>query len=256
MININYKVYIHKNLINDKKYIGITKQNPKRRWNNGNGYKHNFYFYRAIKKYGWSNFEHLILFDNLAKEEAEQIEIELITYHKSTNPKFGYNIESGGNVGKILTENTKRKISLSQKGLQSGEKNPRAVTIYCIETGEKFTTFKDAGAKYNITTSHIKDACLDYNKTRANLHWAYEKDYLAMTEEDKNKIIKNVRKIDSKYNPSSKRIMCIETNEVFDCIKDVVNKYNISRTSICNYLKGKTKTCKNYHWKIINKKEN
>ena len=48
----NFYVYIHTNKINNKKYIGITCQNPSKRWRNGNGYK-NGYFAKAIKKYGW-----------------------------------------------------------------------------------------------------------------------------------------------------------------------------------------------------------
>lgn len=55
----NYKVYIHTNIINEKKYVGITKQNLKRRWKNGWGYydkSGRCYFWRAIQKYGWDNF--------------------------------------------------------------------------------------------------------------------------------------------------------------------------------------------------------
>ena len=37
---------------NNKKYIGITKQTPEKRWENGKGYKHNNYIQNAINKYG------------------------------------------------------------------------------------------------------------------------------------------------------------------------------------------------------------
>lgn len=67
-----YTVYQHKNKINGKVYIGITKQAPEERWNNGKKYKSSPHFYAAIQKYGWDNFEHNILFQNLTKEETRE----------------------------------------------------------------------------------------------------------------------------------------------------------------------------------------
>ena len=69
----NYVIYCHKNKINSKCYIGITQQKPKRRWQNGVGYKTQN-FYRAIEKYGWNNFEHIILEEGLSLEEATKKE--------------------------------------------------------------------------------------------------------------------------------------------------------------------------------------
>ena len=73
-----YKVYCHINKINKKQYIGITKRNPKHRWNNGKGYIYNSYFYNSIEKYGWDNFEHTVLYENLSENQAKQKEMELI----------------------------------------------------------------------------------------------------------------------------------------------------------------------------------
>ena len=79
---------MHINKINNKKYIGITGRNPKLRWGvNGNGYKGNKYFYNAIQKYGWENFEHKILFENLSLEEACDKEKYLIELYKSNKQK-------------------------------------------------------------------------------------------------------------------------------------------------------------------------
>lgn len=50
--------YVYKHTVpNGKVYIGITKQNPSKRWLNGLGYKHSTYFFNAIVKYGWLNIE-------------------------------------------------------------------------------------------------------------------------------------------------------------------------------------------------------
>ena len=48
----NYKIYMHKNKINGKVYIGQTKQSLKNRWSNGYGYRECPKFWRAIQKYG------------------------------------------------------------------------------------------------------------------------------------------------------------------------------------------------------------
>ena len=95
--NKTYWVYKHTNKINKKVYIGISCQRPYyKRWKNGKGYIHSIHFYSAIKKYGWDNFEHEILYDNVTKEFAQTKEKELIESYNSTNPMFGYNITHGG----------------------------------------------------------------------------------------------------------------------------------------------------------------
>lgn len=99
-----------------KVYVGITGRSVIRRWNNGHGYKHNEYFYRAIMKYGWDSFKHEILFTGLTKEQAEQKEIELIMLYNSTDNRYGYNIQNGGNYSGKHSEVSKQKMSASRKG--------------------------------------------------------------------------------------------------------------------------------------------
>lgn len=111
----NYKVYRHISP-SGKMYIGITRQDIKKRWANGRGYKDCPAFRKAIQKYGWDNIKHEILLENLTKEEAEQKEIELIAKYKSNQKQYGYNIENGGNCCGTHSEETKRKIGLANKG--------------------------------------------------------------------------------------------------------------------------------------------
>lgn len=111
-----YCVYKHTNKINGKVYIGQTGQKPERRWGNqGSGYKANPYFYNAIKKYGWDNFEHEIIDFNLTLEESNELEIELINKFDSRNPEKGYNLKSGGSNGE-LAESTKLKLAKATTG--------------------------------------------------------------------------------------------------------------------------------------------
>lgn len=108
---------MHINKINDKKYIGITKQNnPEYRWGaNGRKYKGSPHFYSAIQKYGWDNFKHIIIASKLSKDEACTMEINLIAQYKTQNREFGYNIFEGGTVP-TLPQETKEKIAQGLKG--------------------------------------------------------------------------------------------------------------------------------------------
>lgn len=111
----DFTVYCHI-FPNDKKYIGITRQSVYRRWSNGLGYLTSPLMNNAIQKYGWHNIEHKILYTNLTKEQAEKMEMKLISEWKTNNIKYGYNILSGGNVSNGITKDGKKRISNSRKG--------------------------------------------------------------------------------------------------------------------------------------------
>ncbi len=69
-------------------YIGITCQDVKNRWQNGKTYRESTYFRRAIRKYGWKNIKHEILFTDLPKQRAIDLEISLIK-HQALNGRRG-----------------------------------------------------------------------------------------------------------------------------------------------------------------------
>ena len=110
--NMPYTVYIHTNKVDGKKYVGITKQEPEKRWNNGVGYKSNHRFYEAIEKTGWENFDHDIIATGLSKMDAEIMEAELIAQHQSDIEEFGYNIRSG-NVNNIALDDDTKSVTLT-----------------------------------------------------------------------------------------------------------------------------------------------
>ena len=68
-----YKIYVHISP-SDKLYFGQTKQEPERRWRGGSAYKSCPAFWNAIQKYGWENFDGVVLKDNLSKNEADHWE--------------------------------------------------------------------------------------------------------------------------------------------------------------------------------------
>lgn len=150
-----YKVYKH-TTPGGKIYIGITSQEISKRWQNGLGYANNGYFMRAIKKYGWDNIKHEILFDGLSKEQAEQKEIELISLYNSADRDYGYNISNGGSSTGKHSEETKDKMSETAKARNFSDRlhtkevvNKRAISQRGHEVSEE--TRKKIG-KANQTT--------------------------------------------------------------------------------------------------------
>lgn len=108
----NYYVYGHKNKINGKWYIGQTVygDNPEKRWGkDGKKYKGSIKFENSINKYGWDGFEHIILKENLTKEEADYWEKYYIKHYDSK--ESGYNLTEGGEgtVGWIPSDETRKK---------------------------------------------------------------------------------------------------------------------------------------------------
>ena len=80
---------MHRNMINDKKYIGITSRNVDLRWQNGLGYK-NTHFGNAIKKYGWENFsvETLYFGEDYNTKEKEYIKVSTGFGVRYTVPQY------------------------------------------------------------------------------------------------------------------------------------------------------------------------
>lgn len=107
-----YCVYIHTNKINGKKYVGQTCNLYERWRGNGKNYFNSIKFFNAIKKYGWDNFYHEVIQDNLNKEAADRLEKELIEKYDTINT--GYNLKTGGSRG-YLSEESLRKMSNSLK---------------------------------------------------------------------------------------------------------------------------------------------
>lgn len=136
----NYKVYAHIRKEPDengvyKRYIGITgKPTLKDRWcTNGKGYKYknknNTYthFYKAILKYGWAGFTHILLLQNLTRKEALDWEVKLIEIYKSSDEYYGYNGTKGGEHN-IPNETSRKRNSESKKG----SKNPMYGKCGCL----------------------------------------------------------------------------------------------------------------------------
>ena len=239
----NYTVYMHKNKINGKVYIGITSQKPEHRFgNNGINYKKSLRFYNAIKKYNWNNFDHLILFTNLSQKQAEEKEIELIAYYKSNDDKYGYNIANGGNCKGKQSEETKRKISIKNKGKTSWAKGKKMSqeTKNKISKANKIA-YKDK-PKPDCFIPYEKGH-VPWNKGKKGIHLSPQ------TEFKKGNIppFKGKKIPYEIFEYRCKKVICIETEEIFNSVNEAqrIKKCN----NISQVCKGIRKIAGGYHWR-------
>jgi group I intron endonuclease len=113
-------VYIAKNIVNGKKYIGYTTKSLEERIkghlhkSRNKNDKHYFYLFKiALRKYGIDSFEWDILSKCTSVEECCEKEKFYIKTFDTLTPN-GYNLTEGGNGG-IQSQETKFKISESVK---------------------------------------------------------------------------------------------------------------------------------------------
>ena len=139
----NFVLYLHITP-SGKKYFGITGQKPEKRWRKGNGYSHNKHFVNAIEKYGWNSIAHIILADDLTKEDAYLFEQILIALYDTTDPNKGYNLTTGGDHFNH-SETVKRRMS--------------SKPVICLTTKRIFYGPRSAGRAIGIPHNRIIHVC-------------------------------------------------------------------------------------------------
>ena len=168
---MTYIVYRHL-FPNGKSYVGITQQDPEKRWKNGSGYYYQPKMKRAIRKYKWRNVKHEILATGLSLEEAARLEKHYILLFDSFIN--GYNMTEGGEGGSLGAKHTaesREKISRSMMGNRNGDPNrykeyqakvgawnSRPVDVFNTETGDKIGHFKsvrESTQAVGVNHSHV-----------------------------------------------------------------------------------------------------
>lgn len=250
-----YSVYKHTSP-SGKVYIGVTKQQPHLRWQNGLGYRTQEYFYRAILKYGWDNFEHEIVYQTESYVDANSKEIELIAKYNSTDKNYGYNIENGGNLKKTVSESTRlklrnhhttpeyRKLVLQINATRwsdpeehrkmsertSGENNPMHGRKLTDEHKRKL---KEGFAKVVFIGKKGAD-----NPMYGKHHSKEVKKRLSEIKMGAN-------------NPRAKQVICVETQMKYGSVREACRSTGISRDSISRVCLGKLKTAGGFHWEYV-----
>jgi len=179
-----WTLYIHISPSN-KYYVGITSRTTYERWGkNGMRYRKQLKFWRAIQKYGWNNFKHIVVSNNLPKWYVLELEKYFIELLKSNTKYGGYNISSGGEhptLGLTYSSETRLKISNANKGrsINKGVLNgmygtlPTTVRrVKCVDTGEIFESIKSASKTIGRHPSTLSDGIKKGFKC-AGMRWEY-----------------------------------------------------------------------------------
>lgn len=204
MIHIEdlWKVYVHINTTNGKRYVGITSKKVEHRWNSGRGYDYNTHFGAAIKKYGWGNFQHIVLCDGLTRDEAVEMECRLIAEWQTNNQNFGYNMTTGGDgtKGCYPSEETRRKLSEARRkenlsaetlarrsaGLKGrkfteehkrkiGDGNSKPILMFAKDGTllRSFPSAREAEVELGISHAHISQCCHNKRNSTGGYVWKF-----------------------------------------------------------------------------------
>lgn len=224
-MELKFIVYEHVNLFNNKRYIGITSQIPEVRWQRGSGYRENTIFFRAIKKYGWDNFEHNVLYEGLSNREALEIESTLIKKYKSLG--VSYNISDGY-----------EELGISKR-----------IPIIVYDTGGNYVgvyiSIHKASIELGIPETNITMALSNkYNITQA-------KGYVFLKEGDN--ILDKLDKVNKRHSSARRPVIQLTKNgqilAEFNSVSDAANSLGCGTGSISNCLKGRYKTAAGYKWR-------
>ena len=227
----NWSLYVHiipkeiTGLSHDKYYVGITSKNPRKRWGNGNGYQRKGMeiFWNEIKKYGWNNIRHVVLLQNLTKEHASEMERLYIQIFRSNNPEYGYNKNAGGFGG-----NAKPLVPVVQYDLRGNY----------IKT---WNSCAEAARAVGASRSEISHVLKLGNRTSKGYQWRYVGQfapgpYKKLTGYNSRGPRPNMQGANSYQ---AKKVVLLNTEEIFGCIKDAEENTNANRTNIVQCCKLK-----------------
>lgn len=162
-------IYLIKNKINSKVYIGASGNLEQRKQNNFTklraGKHHSLLLQAAFNEFKEENFSFVILEETIDLENREQYWCD---YYKSNNPNFGYNIRKEVNSNKgnviIISDTTKANISKALKGKTPSnlsiirEKQKRPVKLHINDVYHNtYESQEDASSKTGISKNNINN---------------------------------------------------------------------------------------------------
>ena len=211
-----------------KVYIGqtINKKQRKYHYNSGD-FKQQIKLWYDVKKYNWNPADTFEIVEELICGENKSIinerEIYWINFFDSFKNGLNCNLGGDGNVGYSVSDETKKKMSLSKLGIKHPEWRNKQKSEYTI--GRKHT----AESKEKMSTVK-KERMNDKIKEKISIG-----------------LIGNKNGLGNKGN--RKKVLCLTNNIVYESIKEASLKLNIHETGIISVCRGKSKQTKGFKFK-------
>lgn len=142
---MSWTVYCHTHIESGRRYVGLTSQTVKKRWNqhvtkSKSSKGGRWHFPNAIRKYGKNAFSHEVLAICDSLEEANEIEREKIEEFQTRDPRFGFNLAHGGEHKPHLIKNNPwndpaygQRVSMSLKKTLSDPAHKLKQSVASIE---------------------------------------------------------------------------------------------------------------------------
>ena len=143
---------------------------------------------------------------------------------------------------RLLQNRTKQKIVGRASFLGVG--NYRNKKVICLETREVFDTTVDAGKKFDVGGENITACCKGRAKSIKGYHFAYFNEYVDWSDERKNQYFNKI--------PRGKKVICLETKEIFNDATEAGTKFGIPVPYIRNCCNGKQESALGYHFSYKN----
>ena len=280
------RVYLITNLVNDKRYVGITTRSLKQRWYEhvSNKLSYVSVLRKAISKYGKENFS-IQLLEELLDTTEKELQLRESFYIDKCNTFIdggqGYNLVKQSDAKLIFSESLKKKMSEKNSGEgnpfygkhhneeskkkiggavvdYSGSKNPFFGKTHTEEARRKSSEWNK---KYQSGENHPRLGKTFTEASRAKMSLAQkgkrtgaDNSFYGKHHTEKSKKLLSIAHkgiYDGGKNPFAdrtiRRFKNTETNEEFVGIQSEFRiKYNFKPSSLCGLCKGRLKTLKGW----------
>ena len=217
-------IYIIKNSINEKVYIGQTARTIEARWSQHKasalrGDTQGIILYNAIRKYGVNNF-YVSLLEETEIENLNERERYWIKYYNSKTPN-GYNVREGG-------DDPGRK-----EVYQIDKETNKIIKVYSCAM--------DAAEENHLDLSHLTKVCRHKENSCGGYKWSYSDNY-------NETLIENIQIQEKNYPICQIDINTGKLIKIWDSVQQASKTLNIDPTSIFHCFSGRYNNAGGFCW--------